>query len=167
MAKRVFSHNGMNTRRALNKALDTIDAALSGVQAAKVLVREATAAFPNAILDGQVTVNSSPGRSLDSTFQPSATRPVLVCYVIEFTTAATVAGGQTGTVELRSDAASPPTTVRGSVLDTLGVTLGISVNINHSSRVPLVYIVPAGHNVRLVSSGTATISLASQTEITL
>lgn len=118
--------------------------------------------------DGTVSVTpTAPERSLNSTFTPHATRPTLCIYTIEITAVASLISGQSGTVELRSDTSTPPTTVRASCKSDYSITLGVSIGWNHIGRYVLTYICPAGHNIRLVSSGTATISIAHQTECTL
>lgn len=117
---------------------------------------------------GTIDVTSTtPSRTLNSTFTPHATRPVLCSYTIEITAVASLVSGQAGTVELRSDTSSPPTTVRSSCKSDYNITLGISIGWNHVGRHVLTYICPAGHNVRLVSSGTATITLVNQSECIL
>jgi hypothetical protein len=95
---------------------------------------------------------STPARALNTTFAPSATKYTMCIYSIQLVQTA----AQDGTCELRSDAASPPTTVRCSMRNVLTGT----------NRSVLVYIVPPGQNVRLVTSGTGTFTIANQTEIT-
>lgn len=108
-----------------------------------------------------LTPDSSPGRSLDTTFQPSATRPVLVSYTIQIA----ISSNQSAGVELRSDASDPPTTPRDEAwfAQSGGVsvpTLEVFQTIRH--------LVPAGDHVRLVTSGTATtLEIAHQTETVL
>lgn len=102
-----------------------------------------------------VAAPSASARSLDTSFQPSATGHVLVGYTIQHV----CAHGNDGTVELRSDAADPPTTVRaisrGAVTDDAA-----AVTTNQQ----LSYIVPPGHYVKLVKQGTGTITVAAQYE---
>jgi len=97
----------------------------------------------------------TPSRALDSTFTPDAAKWVLCTYTIQIVAAA----GTSALVELRSDAATPPTTVRCSV--TLSVT---GAGDSDTVQAQLVYLCPPGDNVRLVSSGTATPTIAHQTE---
>jgi hypothetical protein len=111
--------------------------------------------------------STTPSRTLNSTFTPHTTRPVLCSYTIEITAVASLVSGQSGTVELRSDTSSPPTTVRASCKSDYSITLGVSIGWNHVGRHVLTYLCPAGHNVRLVSSGTATITLVNQSECIL
>ena len=75
--------------------------------------------------------------------------------------------GEVGTVELRSDTSSPPTTVRCSAQNNFSVSGVLGVTGTSTVRSVLVYVVPPGHNVRLVTSGTATFTLANQTEETI
>lgn len=106
-------------------------------------------------------------RTLNTTFTPDASNAVLVNYVISISCTATLLGGQTGTVELRSDAATTPTTVRGRISNQNSVSLAIALTAVNAQEAVLSYLVPPGHKVRLVSSGTATISLTAQSEVTL
>lgn len=117
-------------------------------------------------LRANFTPNSALGRALNTTFMPSATRPTWVSYSINILTT----NNENGLVELRSDAASPPTTIRASRRSSFSVSgiLGVTGNGNDTNA--LNFLVPAGHYVRLVTTntaGTPTFSIVSQTEITL
>lgn len=98
---------------------------------------------------------TTPARVLDTTFAPSTSRFVLCSYTVQIVAAA----GLASTVELRSDSAAPPTTARCSA--TLSVT---GAGDSDTVRQTLEYICPPGDNVRLVTSGTATVTLVNQTE---
>ncbi len=98
---------------------------------------------------------ATPTRALDATFTPSATNYTLCSYTIEFATAA----GNDGSVELRSDTASPPTTVRESARSAL--VGGTSITIRQTLR----YLCPPAHTIKLVTAGTGTITIAHQTEV--
>lgn len=115
-----------------------------------------------------ITVNT-PSRSLNSDFQPSSTLPTMVFYTVELICTANLSGGETATVELRSDSASTPTTVRTTVRNANSVSLAIALTLVNTHVGVLSYIVPAGHNVRLVSSatGSPTITLLSSVEVAL
>jgi hypothetical protein len=84
-----------------------------------------------------------PARTLNTTFTPSPTNNVFCAYTLELV--GTVAAGTDVQVELRSDAASPPTTVRASARLAL---VGTSGDLLRSRQV-LSYIVPPGDNVQL------------------
>lgn len=73
-----------------------------------------------------------------------------------YTVQLVITTGQTATVELRSDSAATPTTARTSATS----------NIIGTLRFELVYDVPPGDNVKLVSSGTGASTIANQTEMT-
>lgn len=83
------------------------------------------------------------------------------------TPTASLSGGQNGTVELRSDSGSTPTAVRCQAYNENSVALAIALTAVNNQRTVLSHLVPAGHYVRLVSSGNATISLVNQTEIVI
>lgn len=93
-----------------------------------------------------------------SVFQPSAAHATFVSYTIQ----QVATHGQDGTVKLLSDAANPPTTERDecrlAVIDDVA-----SVTVCKS----LVYIVPAGHYVKLVAAGTGTPTITQQSETVL
>lgn len=110
---------------------------------------------------------TSPARALDTPFQPSATRPTFVSYTVQVRADISVAGAETGTVELRSDAANPPTAVRASGQSGLSGTVVAGVSITSTDHHQLAYLAPAGHFVSLVTSGNATITLVHVVEMAL
>ena len=112
-------------------------------------------------LDEKIDELDNPGapvatsRALNASFKPSVTKFTLAMYTIQFA----CTDGQVASVELRSDAVDPPTTVRASArLDVAG-TAAVQ-----TSRQQLTYIVPKDHFVSLVSAGTGTPTIAHQTE---
>lgn len=109
-------------------------------------------------------------RALDTVFQPSTTKSVLASYSIALSvTNPLLAGSSSARVVLLSDASNPPTTERCRAEATSSVALAVAIAITTGNTYPLTYLVPPGHYVKLVStsSGTATKSIASQTEETL
>lgn len=102
---------------------------------------------------------STPARVLNTNFQPSATRPVFVSYSIQIVAASTLITPQTGTCQLISDAVAVPTTSRARVTNGLSGVLATG-----TQAAQLSYIVPAGHFVRLATSGAATITITDQLE---
>lgn len=106
-------------------------------------------------------------RVIGTTFQPSATKAVLVSYSVRTqVTNPLVAGTSTALVTLLSDASNPPTTERARVAAESSVALAVAVAITTSNTAPVSYLVPPGHFVRLASTttGTAATSIASQVE---
>lgn len=75
--------------------------------------------------------------------------------------------GQTGRVDLLSDSANPPTTIRATGKNTNSGTLTVGLNLVQEITTQLSCFVPAGHYVKLSTSGAATITLISQVEITI
>lgn len=112
---------------------------------------------------------STPTRALNTNFTPNANFPTWVSYSIAIAATATLTGNQQGTVELRSDSAATPTTVRGTASAGVNLALGVAITFTNSQTCQLSYLVPPGHNVRLVSSvvGTPTISIVSQVEVVI
>lgn len=98
-------------------------------------------------------------RALDAAFVPNADKHVLAMYTIELNCDTT----ESSVVELRSDAANPPTTVRASAKLLPTLTGGGSV----IARQQLTYVVQPGHYVKLVSSGTGVATIAHQTELVI
>lgn len=119
-------------------------------------------------LHASFTPNSSPGRALNSAFQPSTSRPALVMYTVRVAGAAT-ANLTGGRVELRSDSANPPTTLRCQGRSQWKVTGALTTMLDEYDAV-LTYLVPANDFVELVSTtenGAPTFTLIAQTEIIL
>lgn len=109
-------------------------------------------------------------RALNTVFQPHATKATAVNYSIaQSVTNPLIAGASTSLVTLLSDASNPPVTERGRVAMSSSVALAVAIAITQQQTVPLGYIVPPGHYVRLVAttSGTASNAIASQVEETL
>ena len=93
-------------------------------------------------------------RAIGASFQPSADKYTLVQYTIQQTETT----GQDGTVKLLSDAADPPVTERAQAR---------CKNANaadHIACTQLSYLVPPGHYVKLVASGTGTNAITQQVE---
>lgn len=101
------------------------------------------------------SVDTSPGRSLDTSFQPNEFRPTLVIYTVS----GDCDGDDTLDINLLSDSADPPTTT---------ICRGQWGN-SESGTAVLVHLVPPGHFVEIETSATGdpTSSLDVQTEITL
>lgn len=98
---------------------------------------------------------TTPTRALDAVFTPDASKFVLCVYTIQIVGAA----GTTCAVELRSDSAVTPTTVRCSATLTV-----VGAGDSDTVRQILVHLCPPGHTVKLVSSGTGVPTIAHQTE---
>jgi|SRR5882672_9046137 len=116
-------------------------------------------------LHANFTVNT-PARTLNTNFTPDTGRPVFCIYSVEINSG----DSEDGLVELRSDTAATPTTVRSSGRNQFNVTGILGVGGNSITTAQLSYLVPPGHNVRLVTTnttGTPTFTLKDQTEITL
>lgn len=110
---------------------------------------------------------STPARTLNTNFTPSATNATLCTYTISISCTMSLTAGQTGAVELRSDAVATPTTARCRVANTNAGALTIGLALTNAQESVLTYLVPPGHNVRLVSSGNATISITAQSEVAI
>ena len=114
---------------------------------------------------------TTPTRALDTPFQPSASKHVLGMYTL----ALDCDNDETVTVELRSDAVNPPTTVRASAH--LAPSDPGAATPKVVTRQQLVYVVPPGHYVSLAvppghyvslaKSGTGDASIAHQTEMVI
>lgn len=117
---------------------------------------------------GAVTYTAStPSRTLNTNFTPSATNAVNVCYTFKISCSISLGGTCDGNVELRSDTNATPTTVRGRTQMSLGGTLLIGLIVSNSKEAPLCYLVPPNNNVRLVSttiSGSPNITMLIQAE---
>jgi len=115
-------------------------------------------------------VPSTPARTLNTNFTPNASRPTLCIYSVQISCTTTLLSGDDGIIDLRSDTAVTPTTVRCSMRNRLFQGLGVTVGTNSVVRSVLIYLVPAGHNVRLVTTtlvAAPVYSIVDQVEITL
>lgn len=116
------------------------------------------------------TVNATtPTRTLNSAaFVPNAQgRVVFACYTIRTACTFSISGTCTGTAQIVSDSASPPTTVRTQTQMSLGGTIVVGLTLNNSQDVPLCYMVPPGDKViikTVVGSGAPSFTLVQQTE---
>lgn len=89
-------------------------------------------------------------------------------YSVRILSDVTVAGGQQGHVELRSDASNPPTTVRARIAGGITGTVVVGVSLTDTAEDELTYVVPVSHFVELVTvneTGTPTFTLEATTEI--
>lgn len=123
------------------------------------------------LIENDLNANFTPvasARTLNTDFQPSATRPTLVIYTVRIAGALT-ANQTTGNVQLRSDAAATPTTVRCQARMDFKVT-GALTTMTIANDYVLSYLVPAGHFVRLGSTteaGVVTFTRIAEVEIVL
>ncbi len=101
---------------------------------------------------------STPARVIGTAWRPSTTKYTLVQITLQLV----ATHGQDGTVELRSDAASTPTTARASTR--LAVT---DAAAGATMCQQLSYLVPPGHYVKLVAAGTGTPTIVNQVETAL
>lgn len=119
-------------------------------------------------LHSTFTPNSAPGRALDTNFQPSTSRPTLVIYTVRIAGVAT-ANLTGGRIELRSDSAGTPTTIRCQARSSWKVT-GALTTFAQAADTVLTYLVPVNDFVRLVTTtenGAPIFTLIDQTEIIL
>lgn len=112
-------------------------------------------------------VTSHPSRSLNSVFMPNARYYTLVRYTIKIVSTASLVGGQSGAVELRSDSAVAPTEIQDEAESSFVITLGVGIGWTFTSEWTVSYVVPPGHNVIIATSGGATITLSRVTEQTI
>lgn len=115
----------------------------------------------------QTITTSTPTRTLNSTFTPSTTKAVFVSYSVSISCTASLAGGQNGSIELRSDSASPPTTIRAVSANANSVALAIALTVVNAQTTVLSMLVQPNDTVRLVSTGSCTNSIVAQTEVAL
>ena len=115
-------------------------------------------------------VTPSPVRVLDSVFQPSVTRPTLCIYSADIMCTLTGGVGAAGSIQLLSDSANPPTTIRCEFFLDTGGNLGAGEEVTNIVESLLIYLVPQGHFVSLTtvpSAGGPAFELDFSTEINL
>lgn len=113
---------------------------------------------------------STPTRSLGTAFQPSASRLVYACYSFAIDWTISVTGGQAGRIELLSDSANPPTTIRAAVPAGLTGTVVVGVNMSGTGGGQLCYLIRPGDYVLLRSvnvTSTPTYTVTRQAELLL
>lgn len=116
------------------------------------------------------TVNTSPGRSLNTTFTPSATNDIEVYYSIKVQTGLTLVAGAQGQVDLACDTNVTPTTIVQTISQESTGSLSVGVNLQASTTMVIRYRVPRGHNCRLNTTnvtGTPVYTFVRQVEQTL
>ncbi len=115
-------------------------------------------------------VSPSPTRDLNTVFQPSATRPTLGIYSIDITCSLTGGVGAAGAIQLLSDSANPPTTIRCEFFLDTGGNLGAGEEVTNIVEGLLMYLVPQGDFVSLTTvpiAGGPTFAFDFATEINL
>lgn len=152
---------------AYNSGTQTVSIQTSSGSQAGALSSSNWTTFNNKF--GTVTYTpSTPSRSLNSNFTPSSSNAVMACYSIKISCSVSLGGSCEGNVELRSDANTTPTAVRAQTSMSLGGTLVVGLALSNNQTVPVCYLVPPSHNVRLVSttvSGSPSFSIISQSEV--
>jgi len=112
---------------------------------------------------------TTPARTLNVTFTPSATRPVLGIYSCQITCSAALIAGQSGRVDLLADLGAP-VTVRSSERNSLVPGLITALGDTTIQRTELTFLFPAGWSGQLkttAETGAPTFSISAQTEIIL
>lgn len=107
---------------------------------------------------------SSPARTLNSNFKPSATRTTLTTYSGTWSGTLTATGSVAGVIQLLSDTAGTPTTECDDQQPAFSATLLIGVALTQVSPWKVTCMVPADFNVRLATSGTGSFAITSITE---
>lgn len=147
-----------------NSGTQTVSVLTASGSQAGVLSSDNWTTFNSKI--GSVSYSASnPTRTLNSNFQPSASNVVDACYTISFACSISLGGTCTGTVELRTDSAATPTTYAGKTEMSIGGTLVIGLTLSNGQKGQVCAKVLPGHNVRLVSSGTATMAVDGSREV--
>lgn len=109
-----------------------------------------------------------PARTLNTCFQPSATRDSVVTYSVDIAATLSLTGGQTGTVFLRTYTDASCTTgaqeISRFVNGNTG-TLTIGLNITQNATGAISGMIPAGAYARIDTTGTATFTYRSAQEV--
>lgn len=95
--------------------------------------------------------------------QPSTTRPVLVMVSGSWSWNLTAVGTQTGSLTLKSDSGSTPSTVIRAPSWSRGIGAGLSINDTGTIPVEFDLIVPPSHYYSVTAAGGATFSIREQT----
>ena|ERR1700743_1780656 len=106
-------------------------------------------------------------RALNTAYQPSGSRMILVSTSVSISSTLSLSGGQSGTITLQL---SPDnityTTIETATNNNLG-TLTIGLNTTQTQVVDLIASVPAGYYYKFVSTGTSTFAINPTQETSL
>ncbi len=104
-------------------------------------------------------------RSFNTAFQASTTRDSEVKYSVSISCTISLSGGQSGTVSLQTSPDNVTFTEVGRFTNTNtgALTIGLSLTNNNAGQITA--FVPAGYYVKLVSTGTGTITYVSGQEM--
>jgi len=109
-------------------------------------------------------------RTFNTAYIPSATRDIMASYSLNITSTLSLAGGQSGTINLQiskdNGAVDPYKTVATATNNNTG-TLTVGLNTSQSQTTCLAAFIPQGYYVKLVTSGTSTFSYVSGQELQL
>jgi hypothetical protein len=117
-----------------------------------------------------VVASTGTSRALETAWTPSADKAVLVVVTVRIAVTSTIGGASEAAVELRSDSASTPTTVRTRAQNRAAVSLAIALQVVDEKTFTLVHLVPAGDKVLLtksVNTGANTTVLERVTEVVI
>lgn len=95
--------------------------------------------------------------------QPSATRPVMVMVSGSWSWNLTTVGTQTGSLTLKSDSSSTPSTVIRAPSWSRGIGVGVSISDTGTMPVEFDLLVPPAHYYSVTAAGGATFSIREQT----
>lgn len=139
-----------------------------------VRVNAAETAFEPVTIEGAVArAFSAPSRSLNTAFQPSATRDAQVSYSVDIATSVSLSGGAVGTVflEYADDSGFTTSVVEiGRTVNGNTGTLVVGLTLNQTATAQLNGIVPANKYARLRTvntTGTPTFNYRSGQEVLL
>lgn len=110
------------------------------------------------------SAGTSPSIVIGTPRQPNTARSVRVSVSGTWTGSLSVTGSASGTIELRSDAASTPTTPRLDAQAGFSATLTLGLVLGQTIPWSLNYDVPAGHYYVLAISGGGTFAITRATE---
>jgi hypothetical protein len=111
------------------------------------------------------TISNGVSRSFNSTFTPSATKVSQVNYTVQVASSLSLAVGQTGTVFLETSPDGTTWTEVTRFSNGNTGTLAIGLALTQTVSAQLSALVPANYQVRLRTTGTATITYITGQEI--
>lgn len=118
------------------------------------------------------TPGSAALRSLATNYLLSSTAATMVTYSISGTCTASatvlVGGGQSSQIQLLSDTAATPTTERSRTQVGNQINLGVLITSINTQAGLVSALIPPGHNIRLVHTGTCTgVAVVAQSEVSI
>lgn len=106
-------------------------------------------------------------KSLNTSYQLSLYRDAMVTYSVQISSSLTLSGGQSGTITLQTSPNNSTWTTISTQTNNNTGSLTIGLNTTNTQATSLTGFVPAGYYIKIVTSGTATMTWICGMEVLL